>query len=104
MRRRGGSDYSPQVSFRPALNAVAFHAFRSSAAPTGFPYLTGREQEAMLLFRPTYRRPERMAKLPNLEEAEALAPGATPLPPEHSDLEVEVETPGESGSRSTPPG
>ena len=37
-------------------------AFKSSAAPKGFPYLTGREQEEMLLYRPRFRHPERAAK------------------------------------------
>ncbi|HSB15380.1 MAG TPA: MOSC N-terminal beta barrel domain-containing protein, partial [Bryobacteraceae bacterium] len=46
-------------------------AFRSSAAPKGFPYLTGREQEEMLLYQPRYRYPEKMSKPPNLAEAEA---------------------------------
>ena len=41
------------------------YAFRSSAAPKGLPYLTGREQEEMLLYRPAYRHPERMAKPAN---------------------------------------
>src|ERR1700741_2888473 len=58
------------------------YAFRSATAPTGFPYLTGREQEQMLNFRPTFRHPERMAKPPNLAEAEATAPGATPVYPD----------------------
>src|SRR5437762_2573199 len=53
------------------------YAFRSSAAPKGFPYLTGREQEQMLLYRPKFRQPEHMAKPSNLAEADALAPGLT---------------------------
>jgi uncharacterized protein len=69
------------------------YAFRSSAAPKGFPYLTGREQQAMLRFRPMYRHPERMTKPTNLAEAEALAPGVTPIYAEPSDQAVDVETP-----------
>jgi hypothetical protein len=69
------------------------YAFRSAVAPIGFPYLTGREQERMLLFRPAYRHPERMAKPPNLAEAEAKPPGATPVYPAAADLAVDVETP-----------
>jgi uncharacterized protein YcbX len=69
------------------------YAFQSSAAPKGFPYLTSRVQEAMLLFRPMYRHPERMRKPGNLAEAEALAPGATPLYPEASDFMLDVQTP-----------
>src|SRR6266851_7991066 len=51
-------------------------AFKSSAAPQGFPYLTGREQEEMLLYRPRFRHPERAALF-----ADAV------------DLTVDVETP-----------
>ena len=69
------------------------YAFRSSAAPKGFPYLTGREQEEMLLYRPAYRHPERMARPANLAEAEAIAPGLTPVYADPADREVDVETP-----------
>jgi uncharacterized protein len=69
------------------------YAFRSSAAPAGFPYLTGREQERMLLYRPTFRDRNRMMLPVNLAEAQALAPGATPLYAEAVDRIVDVETP-----------
>jgi uncharacterized protein len=68
-------------------------AFKSSAAPTGFPYLTGREQREMLLYRPRFRHPDKAAKPPNLAEAEALGPGLNPLFADPADLAVEVETP-----------
>lgn len=58
------------------------YAFRSSAAPKGFPYLTGREQQEMLLFLPVYRHPERMTRPTNLAEAEALAPVSTRSTPQ----------------------
>jgi MOSC domain-containing protein len=69
------------------------YAFKSSTRPAGFPYLTGREQEAMLLYRPRFRHPDQAAKPPNLAEAEAIAPGITPLPGDPAALAVEVETP-----------
>src|SRR5579884_2291567 len=69
------------------------YAFRSSAAPTGFPYFTGREQEAMLLYRPRYRYPERTVKPVNLAEAEALGSGVTPVYADFSDFMLDVETP-----------
>jgi uncharacterized protein YcbX len=69
------------------------YAFRSSAAPEGFPYLTGREQRAMVCCRTRYRHPERMTAPPNLAAAEALDPGATPLYAEAADLLVDVITP-----------
>ncbi len=70
-----------------------FYAFRSSGAPKGFPYLTAREQEHMLLYRPAYRNPESASRPPNLAEAEALGPGVTPIYPDGDDLMLDVETP-----------
>ena len=69
------------------------YAFRSPGAPKGFPYLTGREQRRMVLFRPVFRDRGSMAAPPNLPEAEALPPGATPIYPEPDGFAVEVETP-----------
>src|SRR6266566_5418747 len=43
-------------------------AFRSAVRPTGFPYLTGREQMKMVLYRPRFRYPDKAAKPPNLAE------------------------------------
>lgn len=68
-------------------------AFRNSAAPEEFPYLTGREQREMLLYRPRFRHADKAAKPPNLAEAEALAPGLNPVCADPADLAVEVETP-----------
>jgi MOSC domain-containing protein len=68
-------------------------AFKSSAAPVGFPYLTGREAHEMLLYRPRFRHPERAAKPPNLDEAEALWPTLNPVVGDPADLALDVETP-----------
>jgi uncharacterized protein YcbX len=68
-------------------------ALKSSACPTGFPYLTGREQREMLLYRPRFRHPDKAAGPPNQAEAAALAPGLNPLFADPADLAVEVETP-----------
>jgi uncharacterized protein YcbX len=62
----------------PGLYGDRLYAFHSSAAPKGFPYLTGREQEQMLLYRPVFRDLEHMSKPANLAEAEAIGPGLTP--------------------------
>ena len=69
------------------------YAFKSSAAPKGFPYLTGREQKEMLLYRPRFRHPDRAAKPPNLSEAEGMAPGINPVFADEADLAVDVEAP-----------
>jgi uncharacterized protein YcbX len=67
-------------------------AFKSSGRPEGFPYLTGREQEEMLLYCPRFRHPDRAGRPPNQAEAEALPPGLNPLFADPADLAVEVET------------
>src|SRR5947207_8838375 len=72
-------------------------AFTSTASPKGFPYLTAREQEAMLRYRPRFRHPDKAAQPPNLLEAEKMAPGLTPLYADQAELIVDVETP--SGER-----
>ena len=67
------------------------YAFRSAAAPPGFPYFTGREQGEMLLYCPRYRHPEKAAKPPS--PAEAMPPGGTPICPCSDDLALDVKTP-----------
>jgi len=69
------------------------YAFHDSVAKKGFPYLTAREQEAMLLYRPRFRHPEHSTQPPNLKDAEVLGPGVTPVYPNAADLIVDVEVP-----------
>src|SRR4029450_3264461 len=66
-------------------------AFRSSASPPGFPYLTAREQGKLLQYRPRSRNPDKAARPINLTEAESM--GANPLSADRSELMVDVETP-----------
>jgi uncharacterized protein YcbX len=66
-------------------------AFKSSASPTGFPYLTAREQRRLLQYRPHFRYPDKAAKPINLAEAESM--GANPVSADPSELMVDVETP-----------
>src|SRR5205823_1413124 len=68
-------------------------AFRSSAGPKAFPFLTAREQRRLLQFRPRFRRPDKAARPVNLAEAESLGPGVTPVYADGTDLAVDVETP-----------
>jgi uncharacterized protein YcbX len=68
-------------------------AFKSSGRPAEFPYLTGREQREMLLYRPRFCHPDKAARPPNLAEVEALAPGVSPLFADPAELAVAVETP-----------
>ena len=67
-------------------------AFRSSASPKGFPYLTAREQQKLLQHRPRFRNPDKAARPVNLAEAESM--GANPVSADLTELMVDVETPG----------
>lgn len=69
------------------------YAFKSSAAPAGFPFFTGRERHDMLLYQPRFRHPEKAAIPPNLAEAEALGPGLNPITGDPADFALDVETP-----------
>ena len=66
-------------------------AFRSSASPAGFPYLTAREQQKLLQHRPRFRNPDKAARPVNLAEAESM--GANPVSADLTELMVDVETP-----------
>src|SRR5438034_11495780 len=66
-------------------------AFRSSASPAGFPYLTAREQRRLLQYRPRFRNPDKAARPINLTEAESM--GANPISADMSELMLDVETP-----------
>src|SRR5207244_8658285 len=65
-------------------------AFKSSASPKGFPYLTAREQQRLLQYRPHFRYPDTAARPINLTEAEKL--GATRVWADFAELMVDVET------------
>jgi len=68
-------------------------AFRDIAAPSGFPFLTARQQESMLLYQAKFRYPEHAGEPPNLTESQKMAPGATPLYPDPAQMIVDVRTP-----------
>ena len=68
-------------------------AFRSSASPKGFPYFTARDQRQMIRYRPRFRHPDKAAAPVNLAEAQSIAPGATPVYADATELMLDVETP-----------
>ena len=77
----------------PGVYGDRYFAFKSTASPKGFPYLTGREQERLLQYRPRFRHPEKAAGPPNLAEAERIAPGINPANADPKELHMDVETP-----------
>jgi hypothetical protein len=68
-------------------------AFKSSVAPAGFPYFTGRERHEMLLYRPRFRDPDKAAKPPYFSEAMAFSPLLNPIAADAAGLVLDVETP-----------
>jgi len=68
------------------------YAFHDTAAPEGFPFLTGRELEQLLLYQPRFRHPKDAALPPNVADAEGDEPGLT-LVYATADLPVDIETP-----------
>lgn len=68
-------------------------AITSAAGAKGFPFLTGREQQEMLRYRPRFRSADKAARPINLAEAEELGPGVTPVYAQPAELMVDVETP-----------
>jgi MOSC domain-containing protein len=68
-------------------------AFQNWAARKGLPFLTGREQRRMILYRSRFRHPEKAARPVNLSEAEKLSPLVNPVSASVADLMVDVETP-----------
>jgi uncharacterized protein YcbX len=75
----------------PGIYGDRLYAFRSSGAPEGFPYFTGRDRREMIRFRPRFRHPEKAARPVNLAQAQEINAAPLSASPEH--LSVDVETP-----------
>src|SRR5438445_12084376 len=65
-------------------------AFRSSASPNGFPYLTAREQQRLLQYRPRFRYTDKAARPISRTEGESRV--ANRVSADFSELMVDVET------------
>src|SRR5689334_4974983 len=76
----------------PGVFGDRIYAFRTTTAQPGFPYLTAREQEQMLLYAASFRDGG-MSRPPNLTEADALPPGVTPVYPDPAQVPVTVTAP-----------
>jgi uncharacterized protein YcbX len=68
-------------------------AFRSSAGPKGFPYLTAREQRMLLQCRPRFRDAGKAARPVNLAEAQSMGPGVNPVFADPAEMMVDVQAP-----------
>lgn len=86
-----GEELEEAFAGYPGVYGDRVFAFKSSASPAGFPYLTAREQQKLLQYRPRFRYPDKAARPVNLAEADGK--GAAALLADISELIVEVETP-----------
>jgi uncharacterized protein len=93
VKSMGGEELPAIFSGFAGVYGDRLFAFKSSAAPAGFPYFTGRERHEMLLYRPRFRHPERAAMPANLAESEAMSPSLNPIGADPADLALDVETP-----------
>jgi len=93
VKSMGGEELEESFMGFSGVYGDRYFAFRSPASPRGFPYLTGREQEQMLRYRPQFRHPEKAAQPPNLAAAERIAPGINPVNADPADMSVDVLTP-----------
>jgi uncharacterized protein len=86
-----GEEMTELFAGYPGVYGDRLFAFRSSTAPTGFPYFTGRDQRQMIRYRARFRDPDKAARPINLLEAEGN--GAAPLSANADELMIDVETP-----------
>ena len=93
VKSMGGEELEEAFVGFSGIYGDRYFAFRSPASPRGLPYLTGREQQQMLRYRPRFRHPEKAAEPPNRAAAESLAPGINPVNADPSDMSVDVLTP-----------
>ncbi len=69
------------------------YAFVREDGPKGFPWLTGRELERLVLYRPRFRDGAAAALPVALDKSFAMAPGVRPVFPAADAFDVEVTTP-----------
>jgi uncharacterized protein YcbX len=77
----------------PGIYGDRLFAVLSSASHAGFPYLTGRDNRKMILYRPRFRDAGRAAAPINVTEALSLGSGVNPVSAKAEDLGLDVETP-----------
>ena len=91
VKSMGGEELDEAFAGFSGIYGDRLFAFRSSASPKGFPYLTAREQQRLLQYRPRFRYADKAARPINLIEAEGM--GTNPVSADPAELIVDVETP-----------
>lgn len=93
VKSMGGEELEEAFVGFSGIYGDRYFAFRSPASPEGLPYLTGRDQEQMVRYRPRFRHPGKAAEPPNRAAAENFGPGINPIHADPSEMGVDVLTP-----------
>lgn len=93
VKSMGGEELEQAFAGFSGIYGDRYFAFGSPASPKALPYLTGREQEQMVRYRPRFRNPEKAAEPPNRAAAENFGPGINPVHADPQEMSVDVLTP-----------
>jgi uncharacterized protein YcbX len=93
VKSMAGEDVAAAFAGYAGLMGDRVYAFVREGGTKGFPWLTAREREELVLYRPSFRAGA-AADLPvDLEASLALGPGVSPVFPPEAAFEVDVATP-----------
>ena len=93
VKSMAGEDVEAAFAGFGGLMGDRVYAFMRAGGTTGFPWLTARESEDLVLYRPRFRAGADAALPTDLEASLALGPGVNPVFPPESAFEVDVATP-----------
>lgn len=93
VKSMGGEELEQAFAGFSGIYGDRYFAFGSTASPKALPYLTGREQEQMVCYRPRFRDPDKAAEPPNRAAAQNFGPGINPVHADPSQMSVDVLTP-----------
>ena len=92
VKSMAGEDVAAAFAGFGGIMGDRVYAFVREGGTKGFPWLTAREREELVLYRPSFRAGA-AADLPvDLEASLALGPGVSPIFPPETAFEVDVET------------
>ncbi|HXP75343.1 MAG TPA: MOSC domain-containing protein [Stellaceae bacterium] len=93
VKSMAGEDVAAAFAGFGGLMGDRVYAFMREGGTTGFPWLTARDREDLVLYRPRFRAGAAAALPADLEASLALGPGVNPVFPPESAFEVDVATP-----------
>ena len=93
VKSMAGEDVEAAFAGYGGLMGDRVYGFMRAGGTTGFPWLTAREREELVLYRPRFRAAGAATLPADLEASLALGPGVNPVFPPESAFEVDVATP-----------